>query len=314
MPRLIARCGEVALSLVLLVTLTFVLAHAVAGGPVYAMLGLRARKESVDALRALLGLDQPLWQQYLQWWWHLLHGEFGVSDLTNLPVAGLIATYAGQTLLLYTVGTALALAFAAMVGLVHGVFYRSWPGRACSALEILLYSLPGFFLASLLAMVFSAWLHVLPAGGMVDLRLVAPDVTDRVRHLILPAASLMLVASPALARLLAQDVHRELGRDYVRTARARGLGFGAILLRHVLPNAVRPVVTLLGYSLPAIFSGNVVIETVFDYPGLGWLLSHSAKAQDYPVLLGIVLLVGVATMLGNFLADALIAVLDPRAA
>jgi peptide/nickel transport system permease protein len=231
-----------------------VLAHAVAGGPVYAMLGLRARAQSVAALNALLGLDQPLWRQYLLWWWHLLHGELGVSDLTNLPVAGLIATYAGQTLVLYTLGTLLALAFAAAVGLVHGVFYRSWPGRACSALEIVLYSLPGFF---------------------------------------------------------AQDVHRELASDYVRTARARGLRFGAILFRHVLPNAVRPVVTLLGYSLPAIFAGNVVIETVFDYPGLGWLMSHSARTQDYPVLLGIVLLVGVATMLGNFLADALNAALDP---
>jgi peptide/nickel transport system permease protein len=309
--RLAARCGEVGFSLVLLVSVTFVLAHAVAGGPVYAMLGLRARAQSVAALNALLGLDQPLWRQYLLWWWHLLHGELGVSDLTNLPVAGLIATYAGQTLVLYTLGTLLALAFAAAVGLVHGVFYRSWPGRACSALEIVLYSLPGFFVATLLAMVFSAWLHVLPAGGMVDLRLVAPGLADRLRHVILPAASLMLVASPALARLLAQDVHRELASDYVRTARARGLRFGAILFRHVLPNAVRPVVTLLGYSLPAIFAGNVVIETVFDYPGLGWLMSHSARTQDYPVLLGIVLLVGVATMLGNFLADALNAALDP---
>ncbi len=307
------RAVEAALALVLLVTLTFVLAHAVQGGPAYAILGLRARPESVDALNALLGLDQPLWQQYLDWWWHLAHGDLGVSYLLHRPVAELIGACAGQTCALYAIGTVMAALFAAALGLVHGVCYRAWPGRACAAIELFLYAMPGFFIATVLAMVFSAWLGVLPAGGIADLRLASPGLGDRLRHLILPAASIMLFASPALARLLAQDVDAELGRDYVRAARARGLPFGKILFRHVLPNAVRPVVTLLGFSLPAIFSGDVVIEKIFDYPGLGWLLAHSAATQDYPVLLGIVLLLGTATVLGNLLADLTNTLLDPRA-
>ncbi len=310
--ELALRFLESAFCIVLLVTLTFVLAHLVSGGPAYTLLGLRANPDSVQALNQLLGLNQPLWQQYAIWWLHLLQGDLGLSYLNHLPVAAQIGAYAGQTLLLYAAGTVLAVMLAAGLGLIHGVYALSWPGHACSALEIFLYAMPGFFVASVLGMVFSTWLGWLPAGGIVDLRLASPGLWDRARHLVLPAASLMLITSPALARLFAQEVHRELAAAYVRTARARGLSFPAILFRHVVRNAARPVVTLLGYSLPAIFAGNVVIESVFDYPGLGWLLAHSARSQDYPVLLGIVLLVGMATMVGNFAADVANAMLDPR--
>ncbi len=282
-------------------------------GPAYAILGAQARPDRVLALNEQLALNRPLWWQYGLWCRHLLHGNLGTSFLQQRSVAAVIGAYAVRTLLLYTTGTALAVAGALCLGLLHGAYYRAWPGRVCSFVELTLYAMPGFFIATLLGMMFSAWLHVLPAGGVVDLRLAAPGIGDRLRHIVLPAASVALFAAPWLGRVLAQSVQAESRRDYVRTARARGVGEVSILLRHILPNSLRPMVTLLGFSLPAIFSGSVVIESVFDYPGLGWLLWRSAVAHDYPVLIGIVLIVGAATMLGNFLADVVCGMLDPRA-
>jgi len=306
------RAAETFATLFFLVTLTFALAHAVPDGPAYAILGLKAGPDRVRALNAQLGLDATVWGQYATWWWHVLHGNLGISYLQNRPVVSVIGAYAGRTAVLYSVATGLAVVAAMGLGWLHGVFYRSWPGRVCSAIEIFLYAMPGFFIATVLGMVFSSWLHLLPAAGMVDLHQAAPGFGDRAAHMVLPAASIALFVAPWLARIFAQGVHEELSRDYVRTAQARGVGFGSILLRHVTPNAIRPMVTMLGLSLPAIFSGNVVVESVFDYPGIGWLLWRSAVAHDYPVLVGIVLVVGVATMLGNLAADLVNAWLDPR--
>ena len=289
------------------------MAHAMAGGPEAALLGLHARPEAAAAVRAQLGLDRPLWLQFASWWWRLLHGDLGTSYLSSRSVAGMIAAYAGQTLALYSLGTVLAAILAIGTGLLHGLFYRGWPGRLFSAAELALYALPGFFIATLLCLAFATWLHLLPATGVADLRLATPSLADRLRHIALPALSIMLLAAPLLAMVFAQAVDTELARDYVRTARARGLGTAAILWRHVARNALRPLVTTLATMLPAIFSGSVMVETVFDYPGLGWLLWRSALAQDYPVLLGIVLVVGIATMLGNLAADLLNGLLDPRA-
>jgi peptide/nickel transport system permease protein len=137
-------------------------------------------------------------------------------------------------------------------------------------------------------------------------------VGDLARLLVLPAATMGLVVFAGLARFFGESVHAELGTAYARTAAAKGVGPWAVLLRHVMPNAVRPVVTLLGLSLPGLFGAGVVVESVFSYPGLGWLLWRSALAQDYPVLIGIVLLLGVATVVGNFLADLVNLLLDPR--
>ncbi len=283
------------------------------GGPAYAILGLKAGLAGVTKLNEQLGLNTPLWRQYVVWWWHVLHGNFGNSLILNRPVASLVAGSLRQSALLYTLGITLGVLCAAALGLVHGVFARGWAGRAASALEILLYAMPGFFIATLLSTLFAGWLHWLPVGGIDDVRLAAPGRADHARHLVLPALSVALLTTPFLARLLAHSVQAELGRDYVRTARARGLGFAAILWRHVLPNALRPAVTVLGYSLPAIFAGGVAVETIFDYPGLGWLLWRSAHAQDYPVLVGIVLLLGMATIIGNLAADIINSLLDPRA-
>jgi peptide/nickel transport system permease protein len=307
--RLARRCLEAAATLAVLVTLTFCLAHLAGGSAARSILGPHASPEALKSLNALLHQGGPPGAQYSFWWHKLLHGDLGQSAITNEDVAVRIGNAAGPTLALYTLGLGSAALLATALGLLHGVFYRRPIGRVCSALEIALYVTPGFFIAAVLSLVFSIWLPVLPAGGAGDPGQNAADM----RHLVLPAVSVMLLASPGLARVFAQSVDAELSRDYVRTARARGLGWPAILFRHVMPNAARPLVTLLGLSLPVIFSGDVVVESAFDYPGLGRLLSQSALGHDYPVLLGIVLLVGVATIIGNLAADIALALLDPRA-
>jgi peptide/nickel transport system permease protein len=311
--RVGGRTAESLITLALLVTLAFALAHAVPGGPAYSILGLKARPVSMAAVDMQLGLDVPVWRQYVVWWGHLLHGDFGTSYLLNRPVAEVIGEYAGNTLALDAAGLGLAVLLGLAAGVVHGVYGRRWPGRLVSGAEILFYAMPGFFTGALLLMVFSVWLRWLPAGGVADLRLDHPGVADRLRHLVLPACSLMLLGFAGVSRVLAQSMRTESARDYVRSARARGLRESTILWRHIMPNALRPAITLLGISIPGLFAGSVVVESVFSYPGLGWLLWRSALAHDYPVLVALVLLVGVATIVGNLLADLLNSWLDPVA-
>ncbi|HTZ70181.1 MAG TPA: ABC transporter permease, partial [Acetobacteraceae bacterium] len=216
--RLAARCLEALFSLTLLVTLTFFLAHAAPGGPAYAILGAKVTPASAAEVSARLGVNVPVWQQYLLWWWHILHGNLGNSYVQARPVMAVIGEYAGQSAWLYLTGLGLVVLASLTAGLAHGVWYRGKAGTIFSYIETFLYAMPGFFIATLLAMVFATWLGLLPAGGVSNLRLAAPGAGDILRHLILPAASIMLFASPGLARMFAESVDQELAAAYVRTA------------------------------------------------------------------------------------------------
>ena len=306
------RLGNAALSLAILVTLTFILVDIAPGSPVYGMLGPKASPASIAELTHSLGLDQPFWLRYLHWWVHLARGDLGNSYLVQRPVASLLASYELNTLALQLISLAASLLIAFGLGLAHGVLYNRGGGRAIGGLELALYALPSFFSGTLLILWFSMDLGWFPAGGIEDLRLTQQTVGSTARHLALPALTIVLLTVPVLSRYFAQSVHEELGRDYVRSAAARGASPARILLRHVIRNALRPLVTVLGLSLPSIFAGGVVVETVFAYPGLGWLLWRSALSQDYPVLIGIVLVIGILTVLGNLLADIVNTLLDPR--
>ena len=307
------RAAEAAATLAILVTLTFIAAHAVPGGPAYAILGLKATPAGVGAVNLRLGLDVPVWRQYLVWWAHLLHGDLGNSYLLNRPVASLLAEYQARTAALYGGGLALGAALAVGGGLLHGMMFRNWRGRAFAALELTLYALPAFVVGTVLMAVFSTTLGWLPAGGASTLRLAQPGWGDALRHLVLPVCTVALVSYAGLAPYFAQSVHQELQRPYARTALAKGLTPWGVACRHVFRNALRPMVTMLGLSFPALIAGSVVVESVFGFPGLGWLLWRSALAHDYPVLIGIVLLVGIATILGNLAAELLNTWLDPQA-
>jgi peptide/nickel transport system permease protein len=306
------RLGSAALSLLLLTTIAFVLSHLTPGGPAYSILGPGAKPDAVAAINHEFGLDLPLWRQYLRWLWALAHLHLGSSYLSNQPVGTLLVSYEKNTILLQLVSLTASLAIALGLGMIHGVYHARGAGRIIGAIELGLYALPSFFVGTLLILWLSMGLGWFPAGGLEDLRLDHQTFGAALSHLALPATTITLLTVPVLSRYFAQSVHEELGRDYVRSAAARGASPLRILFGDVLRNALRPLVTILGLSLPTIFAGGIVTETVFSYPGLGWLLWQSAIGQDYPVLIGIVLVIGVLTVLGNLLADLVNGLLDPR--
>jgi peptide/nickel transport system permease protein len=308
-----ARLASSLLSIVILVTLVFFMAHLTPGGPAYSILGMKATASSVAQLNARLGLNEPLWRQYAVWWWHLLHGQLGYSYLLNRPVGQLLWRYELNTLVFYSVSIIVSTVLSIGIGLLQGVYDGRWPVRLIGALQLGFYALPPFFVAAMLVVWFAVQLRWLPASGIANLRLVHPGIGSYAAHLVLPVTTVTLLTVASLSRYFGEAVREELGRDYVRTARAKGVGFPAILLRHVLRNALRPLVTMLGLSFPYIFTGGVIVESVFNYPGLGWLMWRSALSQDYPVLIAIVLIIGLLTVIGNLLADLVNGLLDPRA-
>ena len=231
------RLGSAALSLAIVVTLTFVLVNVAPGSPVYGILGPKASPQSVAELTHTLGLDQPFWRQYLNWWDNLAHGQLGYSYLVQRPVTGLIGSYELNTLALQVVSLTASLLIAFALGLAHGVFYDRTAGRAIGGLELALYALPSFFSGTLLILWFSMDLGWFPAAGIENLRLAHQTFASTAGHLALPACTIVLLTVPVLSRYFAQSVHEELGRDYVRSAAARGASPARILVRHVIRNA-----------------------------------------------------------------------------
>jgi len=254
-----------------------------------------------------------LLKQYGIWWWHLAQGQLGYSYLLNRPVGQLLWQYELNTLVFYTVSIVVSTVLSILLGLVQGVYFGRWPAKIIGGLQLGFYALPAFFVAAMLVLWFSVDLPWLPASGITNLRLPSPTIASYAAHLVLPVTTITLLTVSSLSRYFGEAVHEELAKDYVRTARAKGVSFPAILFGHVLRNALRPLVTILGLSFPYIFTGGVIVESVFNYPGLGWLMWRSALSQDYPILIAIVLIIGILTVLGNILADLVNGLLDPRA-
>jgi peptide/nickel transport system permease protein len=274
-----------------------------------------ATPETMALLRRSLGLDLPLMQQLLAYLGNLAQFSLGFSARYNMPVAELIAQRLPATLLL--MGSALTLAF--LLGLLLGVLMAANAGtvldRAIAVLVTLFYSIPGFWIALMLIVLFSVRLGWLPSGGTETIGAGytgLESLVDRLRHLALPATSLALFFVAIYARVTRAAMLEVAGLDYVRTARAKGLGPVRIALRHVLRNALLPVTTLAGIHAGGVLGGAVVVETVFSWPGLGRLAFEAVGRRDYGVLLGILLLSSAVVILVNMLVDLLQAWLDPR--
>ena len=217
---LATRIAEAALALVVLVTLTFFMVHAMPGGPGYAILGLKSQPTALAAVNLQLGVDTPILYQYGAWWRHLAHGSLGTSYVLNRPVAVVLLDYAGRTLPLQAAGLGLGLVLSFVGGLAHGALYRAWAGRLLGGLELLLYATPGFVIGTFLVLATEGWL---PPGGIADLHQAVPSLTDRLAHLVLPATSIGLMTYSMLARYLAESIHAELASAYALTAAAKGL-------------------------------------------------------------------------------------------
>jgi peptide/nickel transport system permease protein len=290
--------------------LTFILVHLVPGSAARAAMGLRATPQRIAAFNAAYGLDKPLYAQFFDYVGQLLHGDLGTSFTTQEPVTWEIGQRLPGDIVFVGFSILLALVIAVPMGVWQAV-KRNRPGdHLLNGVSFTLYAMPDFFFAFLLVALFCVQLHILPPE--------APQATSLAgmladpRALVLPVATLTVTTVAGFSRYMRASAIDVLAEDFLRTARATGLPERLVLARHVLRNAFLPIVTLVGLSLPNIVAGAVIAESVFNFQGMGLLLFSASTSHDYPVLLGVTLIVGIATVVGNLVADIAYGVLDPR--
>jgi peptide/nickel transport system permease protein len=303
------RCGQAVIVVLLVSVIVFLLSHLLPGGAARASLGTHATPTTIAAFNKANGLNDPLPQQYWHWLSGVLRGNLGFSYVLNQSVASLLGQRLAKTGYLAGVAVVLAVLIAVPLGFYQAVRRNRVDDYAVTTVTFVLYSTPAFWLALLLVDLFAVRVHLFPAEapqGSFSTVLADP------RGMVLPVATITLVTIAAFSRYVRSSVLDELAQDYVRMARSKGSTRRHILFGHVLRNSISPVVTLLGLSLPFILSGTLITEEVFNFPGVGLLFFNAATSQDYPVLLGVVLVVGVATVVGSLLADVSYALLDPR--
>lgn len=309
------RLAQSGLIVLLAITVNFVLIHRAPGDPTALLIGPEAAGADPARLRAELGLDRPLGAQYLAYAGGLLRGDLGTSFRYRRPAAEVLLAALPATLLL--AGTAWLGAL--ILGTAAGMLAAAHPGTLPDAFirlgAVAALSVPRFWLGLLLILLFSVRLNWLPAQGWADVRGAAAGlerIGDLLRHLILPWTTLVLGAAGGYALLTRVSVLGVLREDYIRTARAKGAGRGRVLLRHALPNALLPVITLLTARLGALLTGTLLVEVVFAWPGIGWLLYEAARGRDYPVILGGLWLTALLVTAASLLADLAYGWADPR--
>ena len=300
--------GVLVLFIVSLVT--FSLIHAAPGGPALLTNPELSRTE-VTQIKQNLGLSDPLPIQYLRWIRNVSQGNFGTSYSTLTPVSSLIRDRLPNTVLLGGLALLLSVAIAIPLGVVSAVRHNSAIDQVLTGFTFLGVSVPVFWLAIILVIIFSVELHVLPSGNMFTVG-ESFSLVDRIKHLVLPVVTLLVLNLATLTRYTRSAMIEVLGQDYIRTARAKGLTSRAVIYRHALRNALIPVVTIIGVFLPNAVAGAAITETVFAWPGMGLLAVNAADTRDYPVVLGATLTVAVIVVLSNLLTDLLYGVLDPR--
>jgi peptide/nickel transport system permease protein len=291
--------------------ITFVLTRLLPGGVARAILGSRASPVEIQQFNQDNGLNLPGWQQYFYYLNQLVHGNLGFSYRLNESVVQLLQDHLPKTIILLGISTLIAVGIAIPLGIMQAVRRNKIEDYVFTSLSFALYSMPPFWLALILIIVFAVNLQVLPPQGPQGAIGTYLDPQEFV-GLVLPVMSLALVEVALFSRYMRSSMLDNLVLDYVRTARAKGVSTTGVLFGHVLRNALIPIVTLLGLSLPGIFSGALITEAIFNYPGMGLLFWDSSQTRDYPVLLGVTVVVAVATVVGNLLADLFYAVVDPR--
>jgi ABC-type dipeptide/oligopeptide/nickel transport system permease component len=292
----------------LVVSLVFLLIHLVPGDPILQMLGEGATPADLDALRHQYGLDQPLWKQYAHYWNGVLHGDLGDSIRLHDSVAHLIAQRYPYTLALTVAALALGLALAVPAGIAAAVRRGRWVDQALSVVSLFGLSVPGLVLGPVLILVFSILLGWLPVSGansggtkMIDWH-----------YLVLPSFAMGASLAAILTRMVRTAMLEELGQDYIRTARAKGLTERAVVWQHALPNALVPIVTVVGLQFGALLAGAIVTEKIFSWPGLGRLVVDAISNRDYALVQGCLLSIGLTYVLVNLLTDVVYRWVNPR--
>jgi len=289
--------------------IVFLLLHLSPGDPAALIAGDTASSDDVERVRQLLGLNRPLYEQFFSWLWQLLQGDMGVSVFTGLPVTKMIGQRIEPTLWLTFLTITFAVVFAVPMGIIAAWKAGTWIDRALMALAVLAFSLPVFLIGYIFIFGFSIKLGWLPVQGFHS---ISEGFVPFIKHLILPAVSGGLVYMALIARMTRATMLEVLSEDFIRTARARGVGSTRLLLRHVLKNAAVPIVTTIGLGIALLLGGVIITESVFAIPGIGRLTADSVLRHDYPVIQGIVLVVAAVYVFINLAIDLLYTVLDPR--
>ncbi|VIO66172.1 Glutathione transport system permease protein GsiC [Bradyrhizobium ivorense] len=287
----------------------FSLLYIAPGDPAVVIAGDQASPADVERIRQTLGLDRPFLVQFGSWLWHILHGDLGTSIFTSLPVSTLIAQRIEPTLSLMAIALSLTVLIAVPLGVVAAWKAGSWIDRSIMAFAVFAFSLPVFVIGYVLAYVFALKLEWLPVQGYTP---IAEGVWPWLQNLILPAVALGDVYIALIARITRASMLEVLQQDYIRTARAKGLGMRDILFVHALKNAAVPIVTVIGIGIALLIGGAVVTESVFAIPGLGRLTIDAILRRDYPVIQGIVLVFSFLYVLINLMVDVIYTLVDPR--
>ena len=291
--------------------LVFLVLHLVPGDPAQVLLGPTATAQDLTRLRHELGLDRSVPVQYLTWIGHALRGDFGWSYVLRRPVLPEVAERFSHTMILAAAAMLIAFPLGILLGSLAAARRGAFLDRLSTILASVGISMPSFWVGVLLIVLFSLRLRLLPGSGMYS-PTGEGGVRDLLVHLVLPAATLAFVPLAIITRMMRTTLVEVLREDYMRTARAKGLSEGPAIVRHGLPNAFIPLVTLLGFQVGQLLAGGVYVETVFSWPGVGQLLVNAILTRDIPIVQGSILLVATTYVIINLATDLLYAVLDPR--
>ncbi|GAC1568797.1 MAG: ABC transporter permease [Ktedonobacteraceae bacterium] len=316
MGRYIIRRMLQAIPLLLLLSIfMFTLIHLMPGGPEEVLFNPHLTPAAKAAMRARFGLDAPVPIQYLKWLGQTLTGNFGFSYADNLPVSYLLGQRFPATLQLFIPAFTLALILALFLGVISAVRQGSVTDYSLTTISYFGIAMPAFLLGLALQYIFGVWLHVLPTSGTESFGTSFSPFgafMDHIAHLILPMLTLAALSIAGWSRYMRSSTIEVIKQDYMRTARAKGVGPVAVLFRHALRNAVIPLITVVAIDFGAVAGGATITEGVFAWPGMGSLFFSSLSARDYPVLLAILIIGGTLVIMFNLLADILYGVMDPR--
>ena len=311
--RYIIRRLMVAIPTFLGITLlAFLVLNLAPGSPLDAMLAdPRIAAEELERRRAAMGLDRPVLVQYFTWLLQVFRGNFGYSYSTQRPVMTMIMERLSATVLLSATALTLSLAVALPLGIYSAEHANSGRDYISGGISLLMMATPNFFAALILIYVFAIALKLLPSGGMYSSSS-AHSFPDLLRHMIMPTLVLSFQQIGGLTRHMRSSMLEVMQQDYVRTARAKGLPWRKVIDRHCLRNALTPIVTVVGMSIPSFVGGAVITEQVFGWPGIGTLMVTAINARDYPVIMGITVFIAVSVLLANLLTDLAYGLIDPR--
>jgi peptide/nickel transport system permease protein len=309
---LLSRLSQSVVLLVIVSIIGFVILNLLPGGAM-AQFGLDPgmTQNDLERLKEQLGLNQPLWVQYFDWAWRLLQGDWGRSYRDGAPVLALIGEHLFATLLLMGTSTAIAIAIGTWIGIRGATHRYSMFDYVATIAAMVALSIPTFWFGLVGIYVFSLKLGWLPVGNMYEIG-AGPSVLNYLHHLILPSLVLSLVHVAVWSRYMRAATLDAISQDFVKTARAKGLSERRILMKHVVGNALLPMITLAGMQLPSILTGALVTETVFTWPGMGRLFLDSLGYSDYPMVMGLLVFSAIFVVLGNLIADIIVAIVDPR--